>query len=85
MTRELPDDRPATHRLAERELTGTIIECFYRVYEGLGFGFLEAVYRNALAVELRERSVEVLVETVVEVSYKGCRVGWYRIDLLVEH
>ena len=80
MTRTLPD----ADRLAERELTGTVIECFYRVYESLGFGFLEAVYRRALAVELRERNLAVLLEAPIDVMYKGCRVGSYRLDLLVE-
>ena len=30
---------------------------FYRVYNGLGFGFLESVYRNALATELTKAGV----------------------------
>lgn len=34
--------------LPEGDLTGRIIKCFYRVYDALGFGFLESVYRQAL-------------------------------------
>lgn len=35
------------------EKTKKIIECFYKVYNTLGFGFLEKVYQNALIIELR--------------------------------
>jgi GxxExxY protein len=50
----------------------------------LEFGYLEAVYRNAMAFELRSEGLDVLVETPIEVVYKGFRVGFYRLDLLVE-
>jgi GxxExxY protein len=85
MNRKLPDEKWPTDRLAEGELTGTIIRSFYRVYDGLKFGHLEAVYRNALAMELRTEGLEALVETPVEVFYKGTVVGFYRLDVLVEH
>jgi GxxExxY protein len=78
------DPRSADH-LAEQELTGTIIDCFYQVYDGLGFAYFEAVYRNALAFELRQQGLGVLVETPIEVFYKGIQVGFYRMDLLVGH
>src|SRR6476661_9918055 len=80
MKRTLPDGGT----LAERELTGTVIECFYRVYDALGYGFLETVYRNALALELRRHGLLAPVEAPVGVMYKGCVVGSYRLDLLVE-
>jgi GxxExxY protein len=35
-------------------ITEKIIGCAYRVYNSLGSGFLEKVYENALAMELRE-------------------------------
>ena len=38
-----------------KELTDTIIGAFYRVYNSLGYGFLEKVYENALAHELRKQ------------------------------
>jgi GxxExxY protein len=69
MSRELPDDGRAAGRLVEHELTGTVIECFYRVYNELGYGFLESVYRNALALELRGHGLEVLAETPIAVFY----------------
>ena len=49
----------------------------------MGYGFLEAVYRNAMAVELRRRGFDPSVESRMEVRYKGEIVGAYVADMLV--
>lgn len=69
--------------LLHRELTDEIIGGCYTVYRALGFGFVENVYRNALAVELGRRGLKATREVPVEVCYLGVPVGTYRIDLLV--
>ena len=66
------------------ELTREIIGCFYHVYNQLGYGFLEKVYENSLAHELRKRGMVVVQQAPVEVWYDGLRVGEYYADLLVE-
>ncbi len=71
--------------LLDGEITSRIIGAFYESYNELGFGFLEAVYRRALAAELRVRGLEVEEEKPVEAVYKGIVVGLFRLDLLVEH
>lgn len=71
-------------KLAFEELTHAIIGAFYAVYNTIGYGFLESVYRNALVIELRRRGMRVEQEVPVEVFYLGERVGFYRIDLIVE-
>ena len=38
--------------LLYKDITDKIIKSFYKVYNELGFGFLEKVYRNALYLEL---------------------------------
>jgi GxxExxY protein len=65
------------------ELTRRIISAFYHVYNCLGYGFLEAVYENALAHELKKRGFEVLQQALIEVRYDGEVVGKYFADLLV--
>jgi GxxExxY protein len=80
MTRKEPDQP----HLLERELTGQIIGAFYECYNILHYGFLEAAYRRALAVELRLRGHSCSEEGLVEVIYKGNPVGAYRYDLLVD-
>jgi len=67
----------------ESELTGGIINAFYHVYNQLGHGFLEKVYENALAHELRKRKYEVVQQAPIKVCYDGVIVGEYYADLLV--
>ena len=69
-------------QLLGEELSKTIVDAFYTVYRTLGYGFLERVYANALAVELQKRRVRVRREVPVEVLYEGVLVGNYRTDLI---
>ncbi len=71
--------------LKHGELTGDIIDAFYKVYNDLGYGFLEKVYENALAYELRERGYVVQQQLPINVYYQGVTVGEYFADLLVEN
>lgn len=65
------------------EITEKIINAFYRVYNILGYGFLEKVYRNAMAIELRKQGLTVALEAPITVYYEGEVVGEYFADLLV--
>jgi len=73
-------DRP----LLEGDLTGRIIKCFYRVYDTLGFGFLESVYRQALLLELAAEGLVAIPEAAIEVWYGARKIGHFRADILVE-
>lgn len=65
-------------------ITEAVIGSAFEVHRVLGYGFLEAVYRNAMAVELRQRGLRAEMEHRLSVSYKGSEVGLYVADLLVE-
>jgi len=65
-------------------LTEAIIGCAYRVANTLGCGFLEGVYENALAHELRKAGLGVQQQASMQVHYDGVVVGDYVGDLLVE-
>ena len=69
--------------LAHSEITEAIIGAAFEVHGALGYGFLEAVYRNAMAIELKSRGFTPLVESRMEVGYKGEVVGTYIADMLV--
>ena len=69
--------------LAYSEITEAIIGAAFEVHAALGYGFLEAVYRNAMAVELKSRGFNPSVETRLEVHYKNQPVGVYIADMLV--
>lgn len=76
--------RECSDELFERELSHRVIGAFYGVYNVLGFGFLESVYRRALAIELTRRGFHVATEVPAEVRYDGELVGVFRADILVE-
>lgn len=65
------------------ELTDLIIGTFYDVYNELGFGFLESVYRKALRIALLEKGLAVEEEVEVTVWFRGKNVGNFKSDLLV--
>jgi GxxExxY protein len=66
------------------ELTEKIIKAFYKVYNTLGYGFLEKVYENALYIELTEMGFNVEKQKKHIVYYFGHIVGDYNADLLVD-
>lgn len=70
--------------LIETEIVGSIVGAFYEVYNYFGCGLLESVYCAAVEDELRRRDHKVSREVAVPVIYKGHRVAWQRIDLIVD-
>jgi GxxExxY protein len=68
-----------------QELTSKIISCFYKVYNALGFGFLEKVYENALLIELTKTGLFVERQKPRKVHYEDKLVGEYFADLIVEN
>ena len=66
------------------QITEKIIGCVHQVSNALGPGFLEKVYENALAVELRQIGFTPLQQHRIEVRYKGIVVGDFVADLVVE-
>src|SRR5689334_8350615 len=65
-------------------VTERIIGCAHRVSNGLGCGFLEKVYENALAHELRKSGLSVAQQVRFVVMYDGAEVGEYIADIVVE-
>jgi GxxExxY protein len=65
-------------------LTERVIGIFYEVYNELGYGFLESVYRESMRVALEQVGLKVAVEVPVPVSFRGHLVGVFRADLVVE-
>ena len=65
------------------ELTEQIIGIFYEVYNELGFGFLEKVYEEAMALALKERGIEFRQQVPIPVWFPGQTIGSYDADLTV--
>ena len=68
----------------QNKLTEKIIGCAFKVHNTLGCGFLEKVYENALAHELRKNSLSVEQQKPIQVIYDKIVVGDYIADILVE-
>ena len=70
--------------LAEEATTRAILGAFFEVYTTLGYGFLESVYVEALARELRRLGHRVEREVLVHIWYKGEIIARQRVDMVVD-
>ena len=64
-------------------VTDGIIKAFYKVYNSLGYGFLERVYENALHFELTSLGFSAVQQHPIQVFYEQQLVGEYFADMLV--
>ncbi len=71
--------------MEHKELTHKIIGCAYTVFNKLGFGFLESVYRRAMVIELAKNDFSVEEEKLLRVFYDDHVVGEFYADLFVEN
>jgi len=69
--------------LLHEEITKIIIGCFYKVYNTLGYGFLERVYENAMIYELSKNNLRTKEQYPIVVYYENIMVGEYFADILV--
>ena len=65
-------------------ITSTIIKSFFKVYNTLGYGFLEKVYQNAMLIELRKMGLSCYDNKRILVYYDNQQVGLYVADIFVE-
>lgn len=66
-------------------LSGRIIAAAIAVHKGLGPGFLESVYEQALRVGLAEQQIPFEAQKHIDVIYNGTQVGTHVLDLLVDN
>jgi len=71
--------------MLHEDKTDKIIKAFYKVYNKLGYGFLEKVYQNAMLIELRKMGFHCEHEKAVKVYYEDNLVGDYRADIIVDN
>ena len=62
-----------------------VMDCAGNIRRQLGPGYLEAVYKNAMLVELRKNGLSYEVEKPINVYYDGILVGDYKADIVVEN
>jgi GxxExxY protein len=67
-----------------KELTEKVIGIFYKVYNNLGYGFLENVYENAMMIDFKIENIPAVSQYAINVYYENKIVGEYFADILVD-
>jgi GxxExxY protein len=67
-----------------KELTEKVIGAAYRVYNRMGYGFLESVYEKCLLIELRKAGLSFASQSMITVFYDEEIVGEFVADVIVE-
>lgn len=73
------------NELLHAKLTQSILGCCFEVINELGSGFLEKVYKNALAIAMEQKGLNVSVEKSFEIIFRDHNVGKYIADIIVEN
>ena len=68
-----------------KELTEKIIKVFYKVYNRLGYGFLEKIYENGMMIELKKEDLSAVAQFPIKVHYDDEIIGEYFADILVDN
>jgi GxxExxY protein len=66
------------------DVTKSIIGVSCKVFNTLGFGFLESVYKKSMGIELMQNCIKFEEEKPLKVFYEGKVVGDFYVDLLIE-
>ena len=69
--------------MKEAALTEELIGIFYTVYNDLGHGFLESIYRKAFALQLTRKGIAFEQQKEMHIHYLGVDLGQFFADLVV--
>lgn len=67
------------------EITEAIIGCAFKVFNAMGFGYLESVYEKCLMIELEETGLQAMPQVPIPVTYRGRSIGNFVADILVNN
>src|SRR5438270_5336539 len=73
------------HKRKHWNLCNQIVGVFYSVYNELGYGFLEAVYEEALYIGLTEAGLSVARQIAAPIWFHSRVIGEYKADLIVNN
>lgn len=66
------------------DITSFVLKAFFKVYNQLGYGFLEKVYENAMMIELRKLGLKCVQQVSIPAYYDTEKVGNYTADIVVD-
>ncbi len=67
-----------------KDLSFRIIKACIEVHSTLGPGYPEKIYEEATCIELGKGVMDFERQKLIEVFYKGEKIGEYRLDLVVD-
>lgn len=68
-----------------KEITEKIIGCAFRVYNTMGFGFLESVYEKCMLIEFNRIGLDIESQKPIKVYYNNEIVGDYIVDIIINN
>jgi len=71
--------------IKHKTYTEKIINVFYKVYNKLGYGFLEKVYENAMMIEFEREGIPAVSQFAIQVVYEEMIIGEYFADILIDN
>lgn len=66
------------------KLTETIIGSTFKIYNKMGYGYLESVYEKCLLIELQKAGLVADAQVPISVHYDGQIVGESVADIIVD-
>ena len=70
--------------MKHQDITHKVIGAAFKVYNQIGFGYLESVYHKSMVIELKKQKLAVESEKALKVYYDNEVVGDFYADLLIE-
>ena len=70
--------------MKHEDITHKVIGAAFKVYNQIGFGYLESVYHKSMVIELKKQKLAVESEKALKLYYDNEVVGDFYADLLVE-
>ena len=65
------------------ELTGLILQAYYKVYNNLGYGMTKTIYENSLLREFKNLKLEYEHKKQIKIYYQNQEVGKIECDIAV--
>ena len=89
MEKNYPVNQKKYHSLKEadmeyKEITEKVIGCAFRVYNQMGFGYLESIYEKCMHIELKKAGLKFEPQHPIAVYYDDIIVGEFAADIVVE-
>ena len=70
--------------LFHADTTSLVLKAFYEVYNELGYGFLESVYDECLAIALAEAGLAHRRQVSIPVVFRGIPAAFFKADFILQ-